>query len=46
MFFIFSVEIFSNAINNGTSAINSKGVVKGIGGQASQSKNALSKARR
>ena len=36
----------SNAINKGTSPINNNGVVNGIGGQASQSKNALSKARR
>lgn len=45
-FFRSVFEILSNAINSGTNAISNNGVVKGIGGQASQSKKALNKARR
>jgi hypothetical protein len=45
-FLIVLVEIESRAMNRGTKPINNNGVVKGIGGQANQSKNALKRARR
>jgi hypothetical protein len=45
LFWMSEFKTVSTASNRGTNAIKSKGAVNGIGGHASQSINAVSKAR-